>query len=302
MPEPLKFIITSEAWLTRLIQETRTDIRQFAPDSSKEEMGGLISDTLTALIKIIDFAPGQKTDITKLRQTLLGGRLGQTINIVCIHCMAFINSPSEGIVVSNTAEDILMEDEKGKKFLVSQRDRLDAFEAFALILNDSKIAHDIKLVVIDDDKLVTPGQKENVVAFLQSLEEVVSRHPVSKHSLEIVRGSRLIERNDFTAEWQRRSDRSNTVAERLVDSEFEKLKQKPLPGSWKTRERAREVAQKSFLNQFALGATIPKTFDPAIILQRSNAHQQSTEIFNLGNQGKGKPPLIFSFWKDRKLV
>lgn len=301
-PENIVFAVKLETWIRRQIQELRQDLEQLAPTLGKQAKGEVVSDTVAALLEVLDFTSGQNQPTKLIRDRLLAARLGQRLNLVDLHCLSFRNSPEDGIQVATTASDFIVKDSQGNLVKVSQNDLLDGVVRFAEILDQHKISHRVIVLVTDNDRFVLPDQSERVNQFVASLEHWLQRHPLAHHNLEIVRASSVTQPDEFLPEWLRRSGQGDKLAEKEVEAVFTKLQQRTLPPQMKTRQFAREIAGKSFTLQASLGKHVPEVFHPAFVLQSSRAHQQAAEIFLLGNKQCPKPAVIISHWKGRQVL
>lgn len=300
------FSVAFDTWMSRLINNTRQMISETAPNLAKEEREGVISDTLAAFVKILDFATGQEIPENKLLRFLLEGRLGKDINIIDLHCLSFLNSPEGGIKVADTAEDFIVTDAESNRLVISQKDFLDNISRFVDILSAHQIPHRVIVLVIDNDKFVMGNQEKNIQEFLCSFAKVIKRHPVTKRDVEIVRASTIVDLGEFQSEWEKLTNQArikglaNTLTQKIEKEEFERLQKRTLPSDLKTREAARNIAQKSFLLQMSFGSKLPTLFEPAIVLQSAKAHQQATTVFRLGAKMVGEEPVIITHWKGRQ--
>ncbi len=299
--EGLLFEAAIEAWATQQSEELRRELKTHAPDLSKKETEIITCDVLSALVRIIDFAPRQSINLRNLRATLLKGRLGTVINVIHLHCLPFINSP-KGIVVANSAQDVVVENAEGKKLVLSQEDTLAGVAKFAEILRASNISHNIVIFLVDNDKFVMAGQEQTIQEFTSSLEKLLECHSINKSDWSLIRASDVVTPLEFEEEWERKNRRGDSLTEKTVDEEFQRLQSRTLPQDMKTRQFAREIAKKSFLLQVSFGATVPILFEPAIVLQKTKAHQQATKMFDLGAKLVVAQALVIAHWKDRKML
>lgn len=292
-------IVALETFVAQLNNNLNKKILEKKPELTESEKDLVLKDTLIAILRIIDFAANQKINFNELTNILLNARLGEKINIVDLHCLSFVNT-SNGIFVSETAEDFEAQDSKGNTFLISQSDILDGVCQFSNILSDSHIEFRVIILVIDNDKFVMLHQEKQIQKFISSLGHVMTKHPISKHTIQMVSSSTITEPTKFDKVQER--TKSNKVLERMIDEEFNRLKERTVPTKMKTRRFAREIAKKSFHLQFALGSTLPIIFEPAIILQSTKAHQQATEVFRMGSKSVNVKPIIIGHWNGRKLI
>ncbi len=301
-PENIVTAIKLETWIKRQVQELRQELEQPTDTLSKKAKGEVVSDTIAALLEVLNFTSGQDQPVKLIRDRLLAARQGQTLNVIDLHCPLFINSLTGGVVVDSSPEERVVETTEGKRIKISHDGFFDSVNQFADILAKHHILCQISMVIIDNDKFVMPGQENNVTQLINSLPKIIKQHPISKHAWKIVRASSVVSSEEFTTEWDIRNKRSDTITEKLVDSEFDRLQSKTLPPKMKTRDFARSIARKAFIQQFAFGSCLPEIFDPAIILQRTRAHQQASEIFRLGNKSCSKPGIIIAHWQDREEI
>jgi len=299
IPDNIQTRVRLETWVNRLATETR--LLMHKTKGLKDEK--VVFDAVTAFIKILDFTPGQDLPEKSLREKLLQARLNQTpINLIDLHCPIFINSPTNGVIVDSSAESRVIETAEGKRIKIGHDGFFDGVCTFANILETHHIPHKIIILVIDNDKFVMPGQEDNIAQLVNSLPRTINQHPISKHNWKIVRASEAVSNEEFVPEWAIRNKRGDTITERLVDAEFDRLQSKTLPPEMKTRDFARSIARKAFVQQFAFGSRLSEVFDPAIIIQRTRAHQQASEIFRLGNKSCSKPGIIVAHWKNREEI
>lgn len=300
-PEKVVRELKTRSWLEFLTNECRKSISKCGRQFSKSEVTEIMNNSILSLLQIIKFAAGQKILITEILDKLVMAQIEAPINVVNLHCMSFVNRVDEGITVSQTAEDFTVVDPTGREILVSQSDAINKVVEFSNILKTHRIPFNLTFLVFDKDKIVLPGQEENTELFLLSLKGLINKGEMS--NARVVKASDIIHPQQFESLWQKLNHTREGLVEKIVDDEFERLKSKTLPLSQKSREFAREITHRMFLIQLATGATIPKLFDPVIILQRTRAVQQSSELFNIGaKETDTKSPLLIGHWKDRQLI
>lgn len=296
-----ELLVKTESWIHGLILRTRDHLR--GQEITKNQKEQIILDSLTAFIRILAFAKGQQIETNSLLPSLLKGRMDGEINLVVLQCMTFNNSVEKGITVVPHAQDIKIQTNSGQGLIISQRDSLDEVSRFAEILTLSNILHTITIIIFDNDKIVLPKQEENIDKFIEDFNKVVSGHTLGRHNTQIVRGSDMVNPELFREEWEKRNKSGDNLTENLVDIEFDRLQDKTLPVDQKSRRFARSIAMKGFLLQTSLGANLTEMFDNLIILQRTKAQQQASEILRLGAKIQGNPnPNVIAHWKDRRRV
>lgn len=282
----IKSRLAMESWLLLLVEEVGKVV----------EEPSIIRDVLAAFLEILDFAPGQKLPFKQLRQRLIAARTGKEIKIVDLHCLAFLNSKDKGIEVVDTASDFTIENEEGKRMKISQRDILDNVTAFKEILDRNKICNELVVLVVDNDRFVMPGQEERVSKFIESLPAELRK--LIKSDFVIVKASEVLSDEVLMV----RGVVNEGTRRRMVEEELKKLKQRTLPLQMQTEEFAKEVAEKSLAMQTSLGKAISEIFSPAIVLQKTKAHQQATELFNVGAAETKEQAIVIAHWREREII
>lgn len=282
----IKSKLAMESWLLLLVEEVEKVVEDQVA----------IRDILTAFLEIVDFAPGQKLPFKQLRQKLVAARTGKEIKIVDLHCLAFLNSKDKGIEVVDTASDFTIENEEGKRMKISQRDILENVTIFKEIFDRNKICNQLVVLVVDNDRFVMPGQEERVMRFIESLPAEVKR--LIKDDFVIVKASEILGDVPLMVRGVIREG----TRKQMVEEELEKLKQRTLPLQMQTEEFAEEIAEKSLAMQTSLGQAISESFSQAIVLQKTKAHQQATELFNVGAAGTKEPAIVIAHWREREII
>ncbi len=282
----IKSRLAMESWLLLLVEEVGKVV----------EDPPVIRDILRAFLEIVDFAPGQKLPFKQLRQRLVAARTGKEIKIVDLHCLAFLNSKDKGIEVVDTASDFTIESGEGKRMKISQRDILENVMAFKEILDKNKICNQLVVLVVDNDRFVMPGQEERVFKFIESLPAEVGK--LIKDDFVMVKASEVLGDGALIV----RGIVREGTRKQMVEEELEKLKQRTLPLQMQTEEFAEEIAEKSLAMQTSLGKAISESFSPAIVLQKTKAHQQATELFNVGAAGTKEQAIVIAHWREREII
>lgn len=295
--------IKLEALRDKLVEETRRDLLELSPDLPKQAKEDAIEDVVGMIIRVMEFSEGQRIDFGRMREILLRARLGEELRLIDLHCLAFVNDPIKGISVSSTAEDFETIDANGSRLKISQRTSFNGIKKMAQILSDGEIQPVIEVMVVDNDKFVFPGQEENVADFIESLKRLMKNDKVlGRFRTEFVLASSVTHPEKWEMEWQSRSQRGDKLAERLVNEEFERLAQRNLPTRMKTREFARIISGRSFCVQAAIGSHLAER-EMILTMQKTKAHQQATELANVGAKSFGrKSPIIMAHWTGQEII
>ena len=295
--------IKFEVLMGRLAEETRRDLLEVNPDLAKQAKEVAINDVVNTLVRIMELSEGQRLDFSRMRKTLVRARLGESLRVVDLHCLAFVNSPVSGISVSPTADDFEIQDARGVRLRITQRAFFTGVEKMIRILQCGGINPTLEILVIDNDKFVRSGQAANVNCFVESLREVVKRDKfLGQLSVEFVRASEITDLGRWQDEWERRSRTGDKLAERVVNEEFERLTLRDLPPELKTREFARKIAGRSFCVQAAIGAHLAER-EMILAMQSTRAQQQATELARVGSKGENlADPIIVAHWTGHEAI